>query len=923
MIYDSNGNVKYDDRLTPSNTYYYKAFTYDKSLNYSTGLSLNGIVTRSTASTSVTGLAATSDYTNSSITWNGPSDPNYNNFMVVRSKINTAPLKPVDDIEYSVNSSDVVYIGNGTTFNDYGLEVATRYIYVVYPIYRYTEYDEEENVNIDKIKYGTGCEVSVTTVLRGALAADLTLMKKDNPHIISDKVIVPEGVTLTIEPGTVVKFAAVKNSCALPGILVKGTLKAEGLTDAPIIFTSVNDHSVGGATGSGTPNPGDWNAIFFDPTSLNSVLSHAVVKYGGYSDQACESSWDWVEGAIDIYSSSVSIANSEINSNKTGIYVTAGTSPTISACNILNNTGQGILIDGASPRIQSSIFRQNTDNGIKCINTSLPIITGNTFDSNGNWAVLMDSTSSGASSSGNKYIGARPFSVITGGTLSANTTWTNGDPYVIAGQVIVPEGVTLTVEPGTVVKFQQASCGLQRPDLPGILVQGTIKAEGLTDAPIIFTSVNDHSVGGATGSGTPNPGDWDAILFDPTSLNSVLSHAVVKYGGYSDQACESSWDWVEGAIDIYSSSVSIANSEINSNKTGIYVTAGTSPTISACNILNNTGQGILIHGASPIMQNSSFFSNDGYGIFNSGPTVVNATNNNWGDPSGPLDDSDDRSAGGLFNPTGKGNRVSDHVNYYPWIGLSGTVTLTLNSVTTPTRLTSQDIGGTVEAGAGVNVTLNNGTPLPATVTGTAWTFTVTGLIPGANSIQVTATDQAGNTTVTTASITLIIPGLTVTMSGTGGGLVTSSPVGIDCPDGSCSAFFEKDSAIILVAAPNGISEFAGWSGACTGRDGCMITMDSDKSVTANFTAVSPARIPGATPAYFSLIKEAYAALASSGAIQLLQYEFEEKLLFNRGISLLLKGGYDTSYTNNTGYATVKGSLTIINGSLTVDQIVIK
>jgi len=41
--------------------------------------------------------------------------------------------------------------------------------------------------------------------------------------------------------------------------------------------------------------------------------------------------------------------------------------------------------------------------------------------------------------------------------------------------------------------------------------------------------------------------------------------------------------------------------------------------------------------------------------------------------------------------------------------------------------------------------------------------------------------------------------------------------------------------VALAATPSAGSIFAGWSGACTGSDGCSVTMDAAKSVTANFT----------------------------------------------------------------------------------------
>ena len=47
--------------------------------------------------------------------------------------------------------------------------------------------------------------------------------------------------------------------------------------------------------------------------------------------------------------------------------------------------------------------------------------------------------------------------------------------------------------------------------------------------------------------------------------------------------------------------------------------------------------------------------------------TVDAQQNWWGDSSGPYDDSDNTSEGGLYNPTGSGNAVSDYVDYYPWL----------------------------------------------------------------------------------------------------------------------------------------------------------------------------------------------------------------------------------------------------------------
>ncbi|MDO8943496.1 MAG: right-handed parallel beta-helix repeat-containing protein, partial [Desulfobacterales bacterium] len=370
----------------------------------------------------------------------------------------------------------------------------------------------------------------------------------------------------------------------------------------------------------------DWDAIYFRAGSVNSLLRHAIVKYGGYS-------FCWVgcneAGAIDIATSSVTIANSEISDNNGGIRISSA-SPTITASTFLNNVAWGISMNGSSPEIRESIFRGNSAHGIECFGSSRPLIEGNTFDGNGNWAIYMDASSSGARILGNAYANGKPYNGIAGGALTADATWTKDKTYVVTGQVIVPQGVTLRIEPGAVVKFTSDQNWIN-----GIEVQGTLIADGNLPGggfePIYFTSVNDNSIGGATGNGSPAAQDWDAIYFRAGSVNSLLRHAIVKYGGYS-------FCWVgcneAGAIDIATSSVSIANSEISDNNGGIRIVSA-SPLITASSFLNNVGWGIWMSGSSPEIRESIFRGNSGNGIEclgSSRPLIEGNTfdgNGNW------------------------------------------------------------------------------------------------------------------------------------------------------------------------------------------------------------------------------------------------------------------------------------------------------
>ena len=77
--------------------------------------------------------------------------------------------------------------------------------------------------------------------------------------------------------------------------------------------------------------------------------------------------------------------------------------------------------------------------------------------------------------------------------------------------------------------------------------------------------------------------------------------------------------------------------------------------------------------------------------------------------------------------------------------------------------------------------------------------------------------------------------LTVTTDGTGSGLVTSDPAGINCGV-SCAAEFVDGSVVTLTAVADAGSVFAGWTGAVTSSDLTIeVTMDMAKNITATST----------------------------------------------------------------------------------------
>ncbi len=80
--------------------------------------------------------------------------------------------------------------------------------------------------------------------------------------------------------------------------------------------------------------------------------------------------------------------------------------------------------------------------------------------------------------------------VIVSSNISSNTTWTSDKVYQLGGRITVLDGVTLTIEPGTIIKGE-AGTGANATALL-IARGGKLIADGTADAPIIFTSVADE-----------------------------------------------------------------------------------------------------------------------------------------------------------------------------------------------------------------------------------------------------------------------------------------------------------------------------------------------------------------------------------------------------------------------------------------------
>ena len=120
---------------------------------------------------------------------------------------------------------------------------------------------------------------------------------------------------------------------------------------------------------------------------------------------------------------------------------------------------------------------------------------------------------------------------VPSGFIMSNTTWTKANsPYFLTGDVIIPDSVTLTIEPGASVRFKAKSDDMSAGEDQNrieIRVSGTLKANGNATDSISFISNAQN----------PASGDWYGIFSYDANTNEMPST-------YS-----SNWDKV-GSIDI-------------------------------------------------------------------------------------------------------------------------------------------------------------------------------------------------------------------------------------------------------------------------------------------------------------------------------------------------------------------------------------
>jgi|GEM_PF-762255 len=460
------------------------------------------------------------------------------------------------------------------------------------------------------------------TSVSGAISQNTTWTQAQGPYVVNSTVSVDTGVTLTIEPGVVVKFAS-----NLAQLYINGSLTVNGTAANKVYFTSYEDDTVGGDTnGNGpatSPLAKDWIDMQFNAGSTGTI-ANAVVRYGGFhgcNNFGCFGS----QSGLFNNGGTVTISDSQFSYNNIfGILHRSGSISVTSS--EMDHEVYGFSLGlGATVAIVNSSFHDNSL-GVTTSNTGSLTLTHNTFADNASGAAsingLVNFTHSGNTASGT---GRKAF--VISGDIASDRQWNNELPYIITSGLTINAGKTLTIDPGVIIKYDNFTSSF--------VVNGTLNVNGTKEAPVFLTSIYDDAAGGDTnGDGNasaPVHGDWMHIRFNVGSTGN-LTHAIIMYGG----------GFAASYAGIYNKggNVNISHSEIAYNG----------------NFTNFIG---VRQDSGNLTVSDSSIHDHGYGASNySLGNPIQAINNWWGDATGPYHP--------LLNPQGRGNRVSDNVNFIPW-----------------------------------------------------------------------------------------------------------------------------------------------------------------------------------------------------------------------------------------------------------------
>ncbi|TKJ38559.1 hypothetical protein CEE37_12405 [candidate division LCP-89 bacterium B3_LCP] len=433
-----------------------------------------------------------------------------------------------------------------------------------------------------------------------------TWSPENNPYYVMGDITIPEGSTLTIEPGTQVMFLE------YGGLNVENgaNLQAVGTTDDPILFSPLI-YAIG------------WHGIRFDNASDASRIEYCNLRYG----KAIGDGTDECGGAIFCSETNPMIVNNNIEfctAAYGGAIFCLNSNPEISSNTITFNTaaedGGGIYLQSSNPNIiDNTITDNHAYDGAAIYNLeSSPQITDNTFtDNNAEYnggavlcsgAIPQISTNSfsgnEAGADGGAILGVETILQITENVFNSNSSNHGGAISCLDSDVTVESN-----------QFQANT------SMEGGAIYGN---NGITIIDDNIFTENNAPTGGAIRSHTA-----EMVITSNTFDNNTGSNGGAFNGWFAEGTIsENSFSGNQaigsgGAIFLFMSDLELVNNLIaqnNGNSGGGIYLLGADPVIINNTICNNTslgdGGGIgSANGSDPMVMNSIIYGNSNDQIY--------------------------------------------------------------------------------------------------------------------------------------------------------------------------------------------------------------------------------------------------------------------------------------------------------------------
>lgn len=177
---------------------------------------------------------------------------------------------------------------------------------------------------------------------------------------------------------------------------------------------------------------------------------------------------------------------------------------------------------------------------------------------------------------------------LVSGTITENVTWSAaGSPYEV-GNTTVAANATITVEPGTLVQFQNFAT---------LTVHGRMIGDGTASQRITITSLSGATEGSAWRAIRLTNNDGNGNALGPSSF----SHCIFEGGG----------DWHNTMLDIATGAAATVDHCVfrHSVTTGMRISTGSNAPIANTRFENNAGSGLWLLGNSPTVDECTFTSN--------------------------------------------------------------------------------------------------------------------------------------------------------------------------------------------------------------------------------------------------------------------------------------------------------------------------